>query len=211
MALYPPPPTTRVDPAKLLIVPLLPGCQLFRVYDPQSTYKPGPRTFRYNGPRLRFDHQREVGRKPANDPERGIYYAAFDLEGGIVEVFGDRPRIIERGTFRVVRSRLKRELRVLDLRNHGAMLAGIAAGISGTENRPLTHSWARYFYENRRVYGSVDGLLYANSHNGKDALALFERAEAAIAESTQKVRRLAAPDLEPELLRIADRNGLILV
>lgn len=208
MPLYPPPPRTPVDPAKILAVVVHPGCELFRVYDPQSRYKPGPRTFRFNGPRGRFDHHREIAGAPANDPDRGIYYAAYDLEGALVEVFGDPPRIVERGTYRVVRARLQDRVRLLDIRGRGAMLAGTAAGVSGTDARHLTQSWSRYFYENSEVYRDIDGLLYANSHNGMDAIALFERAQPAIINAIMKTSRLTNPALEAQLLRIADRNGL---
>lgn len=173
-------------------------------------YEPGPRTFRFNGPRGRFDHHRAAGTTPAHDPGRGIYYTALSLEGTVVEVFGDPPRLIERGTYRLVRSRLRRPVALLDLRGRGAMLAGIATGISGTETRALTQSWARYFYENPHVYGRFDGLLYSNSHNAMNATALFERAMPAVRHAIQSIIRLANPRLEPELLRIADDNGLTL-
>jgi hypothetical protein len=127
-----------------------------------------------------------------------------------VEVFGDPPRVLERGTFRLARLRLNTSITVLDLRGRGAMVAGIAAGISGTETRSLTQSWARYFYDAPGIYGAIGGLLYANSHNGMDALALFERAQPAIDGATQQVKRLANSALYPELLRIAADNGLTL-
>jgi RES domain len=148
---------------------------------------------------------------PADDPERGIYYAAFDLEGAVVEVFGDPPRLVERGSFRVVRARLMMRLRMLDLRGRGAMLSGTSAGISGTENRALTQAWARYFYDRTDLYRSVDGLLYSNSHNQLDAVAIFERRERAIASSRQIVIPLRARRLEPELFSIAARNNLTVI
>lgn len=111
----------------------------------------------------------------------------------------------------MVRSRLRNSVHLLDLRGRGAMLAGIASGISGTENRSLTQAWGRHFYEHPAVYGHVHGLVYANSHNGMDAVVLFERAANAIERSVQKVTRLANPRLEAGLLDIADRNGLIVL
>lgn len=208
MTLHPPPPRTPVDPAKILVVAASPGGELIRVYDPKSRYKPGPRTFRFNGPRERFDHHCEIAGAPSDDPHRGIYYAAYDLEGAIVEVFGDPPRIVERGTYRAVRVRLRDPVSLLDIRGHGAMLAGTVAGISGTDARRLTQSWARYFYEHPELYGNIDGLLYSNSHNGMDAIALFERAQPAIANSSLRIAKLTSRSIELELLRIADRNGL---
>jgi len=65
---------------------------LIRVYDPKSKYKLGPRTFRNNGPRTRFDHHRGTPTAttitPSDDPERAVYYAAFTLSSAVVEVFG---------------------------------------------------------------------------------------------------------------------------
>lgn len=192
-----------------MIVSLNAGCEIYRIYDPQSKYRPGPTTFRYNGPRLRFDHHRP-GRNgaPVDDPSRGIYYAAFDLEGAIIEVFGDSPRVVTRGTNRVVRSRLNTPLRLLDLRGRGGMLAGPSAAISQTETRALSQEWARYFYEKPRIYGRIDGLIYANSHNYMDAVALFERAAPAIIGATRKITRLASPAYDAEVGRIAAANNL---
>jgi RES domain-containing protein len=208
-----PPPKVDVDPTRLVFETLGAGRELYRIYDPKSKYKTGPRTFRSNGPRLRFDHQRgKPGPKrttvPVDDPDRRIYYAALSLEGAVVEVFGDSPRIISRGTYRSVRSRLTRALTVLDLRGRGGMVAGPTAGISGTETRRLSQAWARYFYERTNIYGNIDGLLYSNSHNQLDALALFERAEPVIMTASQKITRLISSMVELELYRIAERNDL---
>lgn len=213
MPLEYPPPSVSVDPARLLVHTYAAGATIVRIYDPETSHRPSPWTFRFNGPRLRFDHHRGGAgpnrvTPPADDPVRGIYYAARDLEGAVVEVFGDSPRIVTRGTNRVVFARLTQSIRVLDLRGHGGMRAGTSAGISGTETRSLTHAWARYFYDRRDIYGTLDGLLYANSHNAMDAVAVFERALPAIASTVRTVRRLDNPDLELQLLDIAARNGL---
>jgi hypothetical protein len=192
-----------------LIVPLNVGCELYRIYDPRSKYRPGPTTFRYNGPRLRFDHHRPGGSgAPIDDPSRGIYYAAFDLKGAVVEVFGDSPRVVTRGTNRVVRARLNTPLRVLDLRGRGGMLAGPSAAISQTETRELSQAWARYFYETPGTYGRIDGLIYANSHNYMDAVALFERAAPAIASATRQITRLSSSKYDAEVNRIVAANNL---
>ncbi len=147
---------------------------------------------------------------PADDPLRGIYYAALDIEGAVVEVFGDSERLIDPGSFRLVRLSLVEPLRLLDLRGRGGMVAGPTAGISGTENRALTQAWARFFYDRSDLYTSIDGVRYANSHNQLDAIAVFERGEHAIACARQFQIRLADPSLEPTLLRIAERNNLVL-
>ena len=206
-----PPPPIIVDLADLPIVTLAPGTTLMRIYDPRSTYRPRPRGFRANGPRLRSDHHRGAAAGsvilPADDPDRAVYYAAFTLSGAVVEVFGDA-RVIERGSFRVVSSTLREAMDVLDLRADAAMRAGVLAAIGSVEQRDVTQAWARYFYE---TYPAVGGLLYANAHNGEDALALFERVRPVIDRARQVVIRLARPDMEEHLLRIAARTGMIVV
>lgn len=102
-------------------------------------------------------------------------------------------------------------LRLLDLRSRGGMVAGPSAGIAGTENRALTQAWGRYFYDRADIYGTIDGLLYSNSHNQRGAIALFERRQRAISTSRQIVTRLSDPRLEPELFEIASGNGLTVI
>jgi hypothetical protein len=206
-----PPPRHRVGLSQLVLITLRPGAQLFRVYDPCSRHRPGPRTFRSNGPRMRFDHHRGMREHgmvvPADDAERAVYYCGLTLSGALVEVFGDA-RMIERGTFRMVRSTLRTSAVVLDLRGDGAMRAGTIAAVGSIERRDVTQAWARWFYE---TYPRVEGLLYANAHNGEDAVALFERGRRAIEAASQRVVRLARPDMEEPLLRIAARTGMIVV
>lgn len=69
------------------------GTRIVRVFDP-SNHGATALTFRHYGPLRRFDHQRSLGGKPYNDPERGIYYGAFDLPACLVEVFGDTRIIV---------------------------------------------------------------------------------------------------------------------
>jgi hypothetical protein len=132
------------------------------------------------------------------------------LNSAIVEVFGD-DRVIERGSFRAVYSKLKEPLLVLDLRGNAAIRAGTIHAIGQIEDRSKTQAWSRYIYDNAAIYGDVDGIIYANAHNGEDAILLYERAETAIDRSTQRVRRLAAPDMELELLRIADATSFVVI
>jgi hypothetical protein len=209
-----PPPKTSVDPTRLTKVPVRAGAILIRVYDPNSKYKPGPSTFRVNGPRVRFDHHRGTPAgtsiSPSDDPERAVYYAAFTLSSAIVEVFGDA-RVIERGTFRAVYSTLETDLLLLDLRGNAAIRAGTIHAIGQVEDTATTQAWARYIYENPTTYGVVDGLIYANAHNGEDAILLYERAEPTIKNSRQRVRELSGPSIELELLGIARATGFALL
>jgi hypothetical protein len=209
-----PPPKDPVNPTRLTKISLHPGVVLIRVYDPRSKHKPGPRTFRDFGPLSRFDHHRGISTGavtvPDEDSERAVYYAAFTLSGAIVEVFGE-DRVIDRGAFRAVYSRLKEKLLLLDLRGDAAIRAGVIHAIGQIEDSAKTQAWARYIYETHETYGAIDGLIYSNAHNGEDAIVLYERAQPAIATSAQRVRRLATPQLETDLLRIADATGFALI
>ena len=93
------------------------------MFDP-SRHVASATGFRSYGPLLRFDHHRgrEDG-KPADDAERGIYYAAMTLSGCLVEVFGDTG-VVDLGNHHVDSPILRRALRLLDLRRNGAMRAG---------------------------------------------------------------------------------------
>jgi RES domain len=204
-----PPPRAPIDASQLSLVVLHPGTKIVRIYDPNSRYRPGPRTFRSNGPRLRFDHHRGVisGSTilPADDPTRAVYYGAFTLSGALVEVFGDA-RVIERGSARAVTSTLRQSVTILDLRGNNAMRAGTIAAIGSTERRDITQAWARWFYD---TYPSIGGLLYSNAHNAEDAVALFERSRGTIDTAAQVVARLARADLELTLLSIAQQTGMV--
>jgi hypothetical protein len=185
------------------------GQRIVRLYDPTSRYRPGPRTFRHNGPRLRFDHHRpDPDGSPTNDPKRGVYYAALTISCTLVEVFGDGG-VIERGQWRLAFSRLRDPLQLVDLRGAAAMRAGAVAAIGALESRSLTQAWSRYIYDNSAIYGDVHGLIYSGAHNGEDAIVLYERAITVIRSAGQQVKRLSNPALEVELLRIAAAHGMI--
>lgn len=191
-----PPPPRRPRP---LYARLPLGTALYRIYDP-TRHRATATAFRFIGPLLRFDHHAAAER-------RGIYYAAPSLESCVVEVFGDLG-VVEFGTRRVARATLQRELLLLDLRQRGAMRAGTVVAVA-TADYGLSQEWSRYFYEQRDIYGSLDGLLYANAHNGADALALYERAEDALVCPPENDWTLDDPVVETELRWIAHANNLI--
>ncbi len=56
------------------------------------------------------------------------------------------------------------------------------------------------------VHAAIDGLLYSNAHNGESALALFERAEAAIHCAAEL--SLVANELRSRLLAVANDHGM---
>lgn len=206
--LAPPPPIVTPQPLHHVLPA---GTVLVRLFDP-TRHGMTATTFRRFGPLLRFDHHRgirrgTVGRQGAADPERGIYYAAPTLSSCLVEVFGDE-RIVHLGERMVAAPIVARELRLLDLRGSGAMRAGSIAALAKAPDHRVGQAWSRYFYEEESVYGSIDGLIYQNAHNDEDALALYERAEAALECPPARVIRLDDPALRDELLITAENNLL---
>jgi hypothetical protein len=178
------------------------GTRLFRIYN-RDFLKPDQ--FNHNGPRGRFDHHGASPSTPGDDPLHGVYYAAPDLSGCLVEVFGDT-REIELRHFGVAVSATTRELRLLDLCGENAWNAGSVAALTKIADRELSQSWARYFYRDpERYYGNVDGVRYQNAHNDALAFALFERsAPLRLLEDMA----LAEPALQDELFVLADILGL---
>lgn len=184
-----------------------------RLFDP-TQHGATALTFRRFGPLLRFDHHRAPVdmhgvRQPCPDPERGVYYAAKTLSGCIVEVFGDTG-IIAPGNWHIAHPALTRNVRMLNLRGHGAMRAGSVAALAKVPDHALAQEWSRFFYE-RAEYRNVDGLLYYNAHNDEEAILLYERAETALDCPNSQVIRLDDPALRAALLKIARQNNLICV
>jgi hypothetical protein len=141
---------------------------LHRIYDP-TDHGATATGFRLAGPFGRFDHH------ISGTSSRGIVYAAPTYEGCIVEVSDDL--VLDIGERRHVLLEVLQDVRVLDLRRNGAMLAGIDARI-GKCDHDDSQPWARYFYEDAQ-YNSPFGLIWLNSHNDAEALAFFERTGAA--------------------------------
>ena len=110
---------------------------------------------------------------------RGILYAARELTCAIAEVFGSAGGG-DAGTYRYCAFALQRDLRLLDLRGNGALLAGTIGAVS-SQSYADGQSWSRWFYETTSVYGRLDGIVYPGAHNYGDAFALYERAGTSIA------------------------------
>jgi hypothetical protein len=131
--IYPPPPNREIAP-QYYVIPA--GTILKRIFDPTS-YGATASSFRYNGPRSRFDHQLRVNGKPADSPNRGIIYAGYTLSCCLVEIFGDEDLItIDRHELATIE--LKRSIRLLDLRGEGCWNAGLNATIANNDRRTLT-------------------------------------------------------------------------
>ncbi len=181
---------------------------LVRLFDP-TRFQTKALTFRTFGPLLRFDHQRLQDGAPGVDAERGIYYAAFSLSSCVVEVFGDAGAI-RCGEWHLAMPRLTRPVRLLDLRESGAMRAGSVAALGKAPDHALSQVWSRYFYE-MPVYEEPEGLLWYNAHNEEESIALYERAMDALVCPDSRILRLDAPALEDTLLKVTEVNNLLLI
>jgi hypothetical protein len=204
-----PPPLRNVNPK---IVMLRANTKLRRIYDP-TRYNAiceavSFRTaigFRSYGPVSRFDHHSSG--KALDDSQRRIIYAGFTLSCCIAEYFGDG-EIVNVENIKLAIIYLSKELKLLDLRGTAAMAAGTVTAISAITQREITQAWGRYFYEHLELYDLVDGLIFSGAHNGEDAIALYERAEAIISSSKVKEIDLKSETLRSTILKIADEHGL---
>ena len=182
---------------------------LVRIFNP-TRHNTNALSFRYYGALERFDHQRYSRDAPANDEERGIYYAGFTLSCCLVEVFGDK-RTIEVGNYCVALIELKRPLSLLDLCGTPAMANGTVVALSSVSERNISQSWSRYFYDNYDTYTKVDGIIYHNAHNSEQSVALYERAFDALSCSPSNVMPLNYKALRTDIRKVAEEHGLIVV
>lgn len=201
-----PPPTNPPIPC---FFELSVGSYIIRIFDP-TRQQTQDLTFRFNGPRHRFDHHRGLIAVPKEDPERGIYYAGFTLSGCLIEYFGDIG-IVEIKEHCVCRVEITRSLKLLDIRGSGAMRAGSVSALAKTADRTLSQEWSRYFYENNNIYTYIDGIIYFNAHNDEVAIALYERAKDGLTCSQNQVMRLDYPKLRPAIQAAVLDNNLIFV
>lgn len=124
-----------------------------------------------------------------------MLYAGRSLVCCVAEVFGDHG-LVQCAGFRFARLACTRELRLLDLRGAAATAAGTIPAVGAVGERTVTQAWSRWWHEHTELT-EVDGLLSTSAQCGEDAVALWERAEAAV----RVVHDLAldAPELFDEL------------
>jgi hypothetical protein len=183
------------------------GTQLRRIYNPNQ-YNTRPISFRFNGPRARFDHHRYSDQDPQEDNERGINYWGFSLSCCLVEVFGDT-RIIDVENYQVALLTLNQTIKLLDIRGKAAMKEGILSSISQIPDRNLSQLWGKYFYEKTEIYGLIDGLIFNNAHNSEDSIALYERAKPQLDSAKIKTLVLNSPSLRSAIADCALENSMI--
>jgi hypothetical protein len=197
-----PPPTRNITPQ---LFELKSGTIIQRIFDPTS-YGSTATEFRYYGPLSRFDHQQ--GGQPKIDRGRVIIYAGLNLSCCLIEVFGD-DEAIKIQQQQIAYITLKQSLKLLDLRESGAWDAGSVAAMAVDGRRILTQAWSRYFYENPDLYEYIDGLIFNNAHNGKPALAFYERATSKLLSADVSVLDLNEPTIRETILAIAGKLNLL--
>jgi hypothetical protein len=198
-----PPPTRNITPQ---LEVLKAGTVLKRIFDP-TRYNATAISFRNYGAISRFDHHQSQN-KPQMDSERSVIYAGFSLSCCLVEVFGDAG-VIETKNWQIANITLTQGLKLLDLKGEAAWNAGTVTAISATAQRKVSQAWSRYFYENVRLYGLIDGLIFNNAHNGEEAIVMYERAVEKIASAQIKVLALSNPALTESILEIANLLNLV--
>lgn len=179
---------------------------LLRIYAP-GRHGAGPATFRRFGPLSRFDHHRASSAAAAEDDERAVLYAGRSLLCCVAEAFGDIG-LVQCDGFRFARLSCERTLRLLDLRGAAATAAGTIPAIGAVGERTVTQAWSRWWHEHAEL-AAVDGLLYTSAQCGEDAVALWERAEAAV--GVVHDLPLDAPELFDELTVAAHAIRLAVV
>lgn len=212
--ILPPPP---VLPPTPVFSALIAGDRVVRVYDP-GRFATRALTFRDVGAINRFDHHRtttpatliDVARGYWRDPDRAISYFGRTLSCCLVEVFGDT-RTIERQPWEMALVEISAPLTLLDLRDHRAMRAGTVEALSKTDNRALSQSWSRYFYEQPAIYALVDGLHFHGAHNNEECVALFERGAASLRCTSAWVRPLSDPALDALIEETALKHNMLVI
>jgi RES domain len=211
------PSLSRADHANPIFHILEKGKRIFRIY--RSEYYPTALSFRAWGPLHRFDHQRGIPPRdnyrpykcqPGKDLERRICYVALTLSGCLVEVFGDTPEAaaITR-EYQLAILSLKKDIKLLDIRDRGAMLAGAnEATLAKSEKRALTQAWSRLFYDYKEKYQEVQGIIYRNAHNNEEAIVFYERAENYLSCDKNDVFALGCPELRGHIIKAARENNI---
>lgn len=202
---HPPPRLPALRKAEAKVLPA--GTELWRIYfaggDRPSSWK----GFRRFGPlgTARFDHHEP----PPHLQDRAILYAARQGPACFAECF-QATRAINR-TRRdpwLVCFTLDRDVTLLDLGGEWPTRAGASQAIN-SGRRTRAREWSRSIYQR---YAEVEGLRYPSSMLGRAvAVALYERAEDAIADRPILHVPLTHPGLQAPIERVASRLGYSVV
>jgi len=189
------------------------GTLLSRIYSRGGDYPTTWHAFRRFGPlSSRFDHhEADEDGAPISNQDRAILYAATDIPTAFAEVFQHNGRRIDRGRRRpwLVSFHVDRSLDLLDLTDAWLVRAG--ASMKLVSDSVLTaQRWSRAFHA---LHPAIAGVYYRSSLTGRPCVALYERAESALADHTPVSlhRSLDDPLLHHAILSIADEIGYSIV
>lgn len=136
-----------------------------------------PLRSRTYGPLARFDpHVADRHRRPREQPDgRGVNYLAATLACALAEAFPEQwPEVAICPSARAIHAAPPKTVQLLDLTGDGAMRIGAVFTLgSGDQPRRLTQRWGRAIYEQ---FPSLAGIRYRGSHQGGEAVAVWERA-----------------------------------
>lgn len=187
------------------------GATLWRVYKRGGRHPVLWNTFRAFGPlrTARFDHHLPGEDGAPRPQERKIYYAAAEIATCLAEFFQDTRTISRDGEeVSLVGFELGAEVTLLDLTGTWPTRAGASMALSSGP-RSRARPWSRAIYE---AYPGVQGLYYASSmHAHRPAIALYERAAAALPRTPIFHRPLSDSALLSDLDRAARQLGYRLV
>ncbi|MFY9826300.1 MAG: RES family NAD+ phosphorylase [Thermoanaerobaculia bacterium] len=204
----PPRDLARISP-ELLRLPA--GTELWRLYKRGGRHPVSWNTFRTFGPlkTSRFDHHLPDKGGGPRLQDRGIYYAAAEIDTCLAELFQDT-RTIDRESEEVtlVGFELRQAVELLDLTGTWPTQAG-ASMVLSSGPRSRSRLWSCAIYE---AYPDIQGLYYPSSMMAnRPVIALYERAMSALAPVPLVHRPLSDPALLPDLDRSAQRLGYRLV
>jgi hypothetical protein len=182
------------------------GTLLFRVYFQGGSHPAPWDAFRHYGPATaRFDHHEP----PPRVQTRGVLYAATQAITCLAEVFQARRTVaVHQADPWLVGFRLVRAIQLLDLTGRWPTRAGASMAMNSGP-RPRAQRWSGSIYA---AYPEAEGLWYGSSmHANSPAVALYERAQAAMPAAPVFHRALADPTLEVVLENAALALGYALM
>ena len=182
---------------------------MVRVHGTVGPYALPWHEMRHFGPtRARFDpHPSFESEPPASHPSVAVLYAAADVDTALAEVFQHARVIHPAGANNPYLTvwRPVRPLRLLDVRGQWPLRAGASYALN-TGPQPVCRRWAHDIAIHPQ---RVDGILYASSMTGSDAVALFLPEADSFPATPDLSMPLSHPGLVGVISGVADRIGCL--
>lgn len=207
MAIFPDPPSkAQLQAIGPDIAILHAGTKLWRIYFRSGPHPMTWNQFRKYGPTSsRFDHHTP----PRRVQQRAITYSAKDGPTCFAEVYQDTRTIDRRRNDPwLVKFEIVRKVSLLDLTGLWPTKAGASMAINSS-SRAKARRWSRAIYS---AFANVEGLLYCSAmHGNKPAVALYDRAIAAMPMTPTFNRALIDPSMITVLSNAAVNLNYILI